>query len=62
MEKNKTKIEHAKNFEELLEAKYGQLGSGSRIKFEEGAHRFFISEMLKEARKRGKINSNSISR
>lgn len=48
---NKEKIRNAKNFDELLEIKYGKIGSQKRDQFEEKAQYFVISEMLKEARK-----------
>lgn len=39
-----------KNFDELLDKKYGEIGTQKRNVFEENAHMFIISEMLKEAR------------
>ena len=39
-----------KNFDELLDKKYGKIGTQKRNIFEENAHMFIISEMLKEAR------------
>ena len=38
------------NFDELLDKKYGKIGTQKRNAFEENAHMFIISEMLKEAR------------
>jgi DNA-binding XRE family transcriptional regulator len=38
------------NFDELLDKKYGKIGTPERNIFEENAHMFIISEMLKEAR------------
>ena len=61
MKKNKPQIEQVNNFDELLEAKYGQVGSDSRVKFEEGAQRFFISELLKEARKEAKLTQTQLA-
>ncbi len=61
MKKNKSKIEHSKNFDELLQAKYGQIGSDVRIEFEEGAQRFFISEMLKDARKEANLTQTQLA-
>lgn len=40
-----------KTFEELLDQKYGELGTPQRDAFEEKAKLFAISEMLKDARK-----------
>ena len=48
---NKEEIRNAKNFDELLDIKYGKTGSERRNKFEEKAQYFVISEMLKDARK-----------
>ena len=45
-------IRNAKNFEELLDIKYGKIGTKKRDEFEEKAQYFVISEMLKEARKK----------
>ncbi len=38
------------NFDELLDKKYGEIGTQKRNIFEENAHMFIISEMLKDAR------------
>ena len=48
--KNK-KIKSVTTFDELLESKYGKIGSNKRDEFEEKAQYFVISAMLKEARK-----------
>ena len=48
---NKEEIRNAKNFDELLDIKYGKTGTEKRDKFEEKAQYFVISEMLKECRK-----------
>jgi len=48
---NKEEIKNAKNFDELLDIKYGKTGTERRDIFEEKAQYFVISEMLKEARK-----------
>ena len=48
---NKEMIKNAKNFDELLDIKYGKIGTEKRDSFEERAQYFVISEMLKEARK-----------
>ena len=47
---SKKNIRNAKNFDELLEIKYGKVGTKKRDGFEEKAQYFIISEMLKEAR------------
>jgi Predicted transcriptional regulator with C-terminal CBS domains len=48
---NKEEIRNAKDFDELLDIKYGKTGTERRDKFEEKAQYFVISEMLKESRK-----------
>jgi Predicted transcriptional regulator with C-terminal CBS domains len=48
---NKEEIRNAKNFDELLDIKYGKTGTERRDKFEEKAQYFVISEILKESRK-----------
>jgi HTH-type transcriptional regulator/antitoxin HipB len=48
---SKDNIRNAKNFDELLDIKYGKTGAEKRDNFEEKAQYFVISEILKEARK-----------
>ena len=48
---NKDNIRNAKTFDELLDIKYGKIGSKQRDNFEEKAKYFVISEILKEVRK-----------
>lgn len=51
MTKNKkSQILEATTFDELLDIKYGLIGTKDRDAFEEKAQYFVISEMLKEAR------------
>ena len=49
MKKDKA-IRNAKNFDELLNIQYGEIGSKKRDDFEERAQYFVISETLKDAR------------
>jgi HTH-type transcriptional regulator/antitoxin HipB len=44
-------IKSAKTFDELLEIKYGKIGSAKRDDFEEKAQSFINSELSKESRK-----------
>ena len=44
------KLKAAKNFDKLLEIKYGKIGAPKRDAFEQKAQYFVISEMLKAAR------------
>jgi HTH-type transcriptional regulator/antitoxin HipB len=46
----KKEIKNARTFDELLDIKYGKIGSSKRDTFEEKAQYFVISTMLKEAR------------
>ena len=55
------RIRESSSFEELLEAKYGELGTDKRNKFEEESQRFFISEMLKQARKEAKLTQTELA-
>lgn len=59
METNK--IRNAKNFDELLEIKYGKIGTEKRDEFEEKAQYFVISEMLREARKEAKMTQEQLA-
>ena len=54
-------IRNAKNFDELLDIKYGKIGTGKRDTLEEQAQYFVISEMLKEARKEAKITQEQLA-
>ena len=58
---NKDNIKNAKNFDELLDIKYGKIGSENRDNFEEKAQYFVISEMLKEARKEAKMTQEQLA-
>jgi HTH-type transcriptional regulator / antitoxin HipB len=55
------KIRNAKNFEELLDIKYGKIGTEKRDEFEEKAQYFVISEMLKDARKEAKMTQEQLA-
>jgi len=54
-------IRNAKNFDELLDIKYGQIGTKRRDDFEEQAQYYVISEMLKEARKEAKMTQEQLA-
>ncbi len=49
------------NFDELLDKKYGEIGTPKRNLFEENAHMFVISEMLKEARKEANMTQEQLA-
>ena len=54
-------IRNAKNFDELLDIEYGQIGTEKRDNFEERAQYFVISEMLKEARREAKMTQEQLA-
>ena len=58
---DENKIRDAKNFDELLDIKYGKIGSEKRDEFEAKAQYFVISEMLKEARKEAKMTQEQLA-
>lgn len=58
---NKENIRKAKNFDELLDIKYGKIGAEKRDEFEEKAQYFVISEMLKEARKEANMTQEQLA-
>jgi len=57
----KEEIKKAKSFDELLDLKYGKLGTYDRDKHETKANYFVISEILKEARKEAKITQEQLA-
>jgi len=54
-------IRNAKTFDELLDIKYGKIGSLTRDEYEAKANYFVISEMLKEARKEAHITQEQLA-
>ena len=57
----KEAIRNAKTFDELLDIKYGKVGTPKRDEFEAKANYFVISEMLKEARKEAHITQEQLA-
>ena len=55
------KIRNAKNFDELLDIKYGTIGTKQRDDFEEKAQYYVISEVLREARKEAQITQKQLA-
>jgi DNA-binding XRE family transcriptional regulator len=55
------KYKNIKTFDELIELEHGKTGTESRIKYEEGAQMFIISEMLKTARKEAKLTQEELA-
>lgn len=54
-------IKNAKTFDELLDIKYGKIGTKLRDEFEEKAQYFVISEMLKEGRKQANLTQEELA-
>lgn len=54
-------IRNAQTFDELLDIKYGKLGTSTRDEYEAKANYFVISEMLKEARKEAHITQEQLA-
>lgn len=57
----KEAIRNVTTFDELLDIKYGKLGTPTREEFEIKANNFIISEMLKEARKDANITQQQLA-
>jgi DNA-binding XRE family transcriptional regulator len=55
------KYKNIKNFEQLIEADHGKIGTESRNSYEEKSQMFIISEMLKEARKEANITQEQLA-
>ena len=51
----------AKTFDELLDIKYGVLGTDKRNEFEVKAKSFIIGEMIKEARKEVNMTQEALA-
>ena len=54
-------IKEAKTFDELLDIKYGKLGTEKRDEFEVKAKSFVIGEMIKEARKEAHLTQEALA-
>ena len=55
------KLKAAKNFDKLLEIKYGKIGAPKRDAFEQKAQYFVISEMLKAARQEAHLTQEQLA-
>ena len=51
----------ARTFDELLETKYGKLGTPKRDEFEVKAKAFIVGEMIKEARKEAHMTQEQLA-
>ena len=54
-------IRNAKNFDEILDIQYGDIGTKKRDEFEKKAQYFVISETLKEARKEARMTQEQLA-
>ena len=54
-------IKDARTFDELLETKYGKLGTPKRDEFEVKAKAFIVGEMIKEARKEAHMTQEQLA-
>lgn len=55
-------IKDATNFDELLDIKYGKLGTEKRDEFEAKAKAFIIGEMIKEERKKAHLSQEELAK
>lgn len=61
MKSQKEAIRKAETFDELLEIKYGRVGTPVRDNYEEKSNYFVIMEILKDARKEAKITQQQLA-
>ncbi len=54
-------IRKARTFDEILDIKYGKIGTKKRDEFELKAQYFVISEMLKEGRREAKLTQQQLA-
>ncbi|HED37438.1 MAG TPA: XRE family transcriptional regulator [Ignavibacteria bacterium] len=55
-------IKDAKTFDELLDIKYGKLGTLRRDEFEAKSKAFIVGEMIKEARKEAQLTQDDLAK
>ena len=55
------KIKEATTFDELLDTKYGKLGTPARDEFEQNSKAFIIGELIKEARKHAHLTQDDLA-
>lgn len=60
MEKDEA-IRKAKNFDEILDVQYGDIGTKERDEFEKKAQYFVISEVLKDARREADLTQEQLA-
>jgi len=54
-------IKDAKTFDELLDIKYGKVGTANRDEFDNKSKAFMIGELIKEARLNAKITQEDLA-
>jgi len=54
-------LNNIRSFDELLDAKYGKVGTSKRTDFEYKAKAFMIGELLKDARKQAKMTQDQLA-
>lgn len=60
-EKKKEAIMNCKTFDELLDVKYGKIGTLERDKFEDDAQAFILAECLKNERKKAGLTQEQLA-
>jgi len=58
---NKTRLLGSKDFDGLLDSKYGKTGSAKRNKFEKEGQYFIFSEILKDARRKARLTQTQLA-
>jgi len=61
MEAEMKTIKDAKTFDELLDIKYGEVGSPKRDEFDNKSKAFMIGELIKDARLNAKITQEELA-
>ena len=56
-----TDLKNIKTFDELLDSKYGKIGSPKRDQFHEDAKKYIIGEMIREARRQAKLTQAELA-
>jgi len=55
-------INDANTFDELLDIKYGKLGTPERDEFESKSKAFLVGEMIRQARKEAKLTQDDLAK
>ena len=54
-------LKNIETFDELLDLKYGKIGSPKRDQFHENAKKYIIGEMIREARRQAKLTQAELA-